>query len=317
MELQRGSNDLIKDSSVLGEKVNHPSLKGDHEGKITYTEHELHTDTAVSTKAIPIVDTVSKYQKVVIGKNKWWGNIMWLDGVLNVTERDEFVYHEMIVHVPMMTHPDPKRVLIIGGGDGGSAREVLKHPNLEKVVMVDIDEVVVNECKKHMPKINDGAFDDPRLNLIIGDGIEYVRKAEEDSFDVIILDSTDPIDEHTGDVFSNNDFYTECNRILGKTGVMSALSLMPMSFEMSEIRENLDMARSVFSKEKTRVYLVPTDTYDGQTSFNLMFKEGVHPKRLDKQRIREFTSKFKLKYYNYNIHLAAFCLPNYLQEGIS
>ena len=99
---------------------------------------------------------------------------MWLDNVLNVSERDEFIYHEMIVHVPMMIHPNPKRVLIIGGGDGGAAREVLKHPNLEKAVMIDIDEVVVNECKKHMPSLNNGAFDDPKMELIIGDGIDYV-----------------------------------------------------------------------------------------------------------------------------------------------
>ena len=94
-----------------------------------------------------MVDEMSPHQKVVIAKNKWWGITLWLDDVLNLTERDEFIYHEMIVHVPMFTHPDPRRVLIIGGDDGGSAREVLKHSNLEKCVMIEIDEMVVNACK--------------------------------------------------------------------------------------------------------------------------------------------------------------------------
>lgn len=205
----------------MNNEVKHPSLEGEHKGKVTITEHELNTDTNVSVRCLPIVDTKSQFQKVVIGKNKWWGNIMWLDGVLNVTERDEFVYHEMIVHVPMMTHPNPKRVLIVGGGDGGAAREALKHPNLEKVVMIDIDEVVVNECKKHMPSINGGAFEDPRLELIIGDGIDYVKKSEDNSFDVIIVDSTDPIPDTVGEVLFTLEFYENCKRILAPNGVVS------------------------------------------------------------------------------------------------
>lgn len=95
---------------------------------------------ASKPKCTPRVNKQSKFQKVVLAKDKWWGTILWLDDVVNVTERDEFIYHEMTAHVPMMIHKDPKRVLIIGGGDGGSAREVLRHPNLEKFVMVDIDE---------------------------------------------------------------------------------------------------------------------------------------------------------------------------------
>lgn len=149
----------------------------------------------------------SDFQKVTIAKNKWWGNVLYLDDVLNVSERDEFVYHEMIVHVPMMIHPNPKRVLIIGGGDGGSARELLKHKDLDKAVMIDIDGVVVNECKKHMPALHGGAFDDPRLELIIGDGIDYIQKSADNSFDVIIVDSTDPIPDSCGEVLFTTEFY--------------------------------------------------------------------------------------------------------------
>lgn len=127
----------------------------------------------------------------------------------------------MIVHVPMMVCPNPKRVLIIGGGDGGAAREVLKHENLEKFVMIDIDEVVVNTCREHMPSLNNGAFDDKRLELIIGDGIDYVNKAADNSFDVIIVDSTDPIPDSCGEVLFTSEFYEQCRRVLSKDGVIS------------------------------------------------------------------------------------------------
>ena len=177
--------------------------------QLKITENEPNTDSEfkVGIEGHPKVNKMSKFQKVTIAKNKWWGNVLWLDNVLNVSERDEFIYHEMIVHVPMMIHPNPKRVLIIGGGDGGAAREVLKHKNLDKFVMIDIDEVVVNECKKHMPSLNNGAFDDKRLELIIGDGIEYVKNAEDGSFDVIIVDSTDPIPDSCGEVLFTTEFY--------------------------------------------------------------------------------------------------------------
>jgi spermidine synthase len=127
----------------------------------------------------------------------------------------------MIVHVPMMIHPNPKRALIVGGGDGGSAREILKHPGLEKCVMIDIDGDVVEACRKHLPSLNNGAFENPKLELIIGDGIDYVKRAEDNSFDVIIVDSTDPTPEGVGEVLFTKEFYENCYRILGKNGVMT------------------------------------------------------------------------------------------------
>lgn len=228
---------------------------------------------------------------------------MWLDNVLNVSERDEFIYHEMIVHVPMMIHPNPKRVLIIGGGDGGAAREVLKHPDLEKAVMIDIDEVVVNECKKHMPSLNNGAFDDPRMELIIGDGIDYVKKAQDGSFDVIIVDSTDPIPDSCGEVLFTTEFYKSCKRVLSKDGVISTQSIMPMRYEKEIYLNAMKNLQDSFTKEKCWVYLIPTDTYNGQTSLGLCFKGDSHPEKLDKARIKAFTqANPTLKYYNFKIH---------------
>lgn len=188
---------------------------------------------------------------------------MWVDNVLNVCERDEFVYHEMIVHVPMMIHPNPTRVLIIGGGDGGSAREVLKHPNLTNATMIDIDEEIVSLCKKHIPKISNGAFDNPRLNLKIEDGIAFVKNAPDDSFDVIIVDSTDPLPDSVGEVLFTKDFYENCYRILGKNGSISTQALMPMRYDADIYKRSMGNIQHAFGKDHTYVYFAPTDSYNG------------------------------------------------------
>ena len=165
---------------------------------------------------------------------------MWLDNVVNVTETDEFVYHEMIVHAPMNIHPNPTRVLIVGGGDGGAAREVLKHSGLTKFVMIDIDEVVVNACKRYLPSLNDGAFDDPRLELIIGDGIDYVMKAEDNSFDFIIVDSTDPTPDGCGEVLFTDEFYRNCLRILDNGGILANQIVMPMRYDADVYKRTIN-----------------------------------------------------------------------------
>jgi spermidine synthase len=315
MELQRGSTDLINNPQLLQDTVTHSKLDGDQ--SIVLTEEELHTDTkfCIKTDGPAMVNKMSKFQKVVIAKNKWWGNMLWLDDVVNVTDRDEFIYHEMIVHVPMMICPSPKRVLIIGGGDGGSAREVLKHSNLEKFVMVDIDEDVVNGCAKYMPSLNDGAFEDPRLELIIGDGIEYVHNAADASFDVIIVDSTDPIPGSCGEILFSTDFYTQVMRILSPNGVVSTQSIMPMRYDADIYKRSIKAIQSVFA-DNMYIYLIPTDSYEGQTSLSLCFKGESHPNRINKERVKAFEAEHKLKYYNYNIHNASFCLPNYLKETL-
>jgi len=175
----------------------------------------------------------------VIAENKWWGRVMWVDDVLNVTERDEFVYHELMVHVPMFIHPNPTRVLIIGGGDGGAARELLKHPNLTDATMIDIDEELVMMCKKHIPKINNGAFDNPKLNLRFEDGIAHVKNMPENSYDVIIVDSTDPLPDSVGEVLFTKEFYENCHRILAPNGAITTQALMPMRYDADIFKRSM------------------------------------------------------------------------------
>lgn len=239
---------------------------------------------------------------------------MWVDDVPNVCERDEFVYHELMVHIPMMIHPKPTRVLIIGGGDGGSAREVLKHPGLTNATMIDIDEELVMMCKKHIPNINNGAFDSPNLNLIFGDGIEFVKNAEDNSFDVIIVDSTDPLPDTVGEVLFTKDFYKNCHRILAPNGTMSTQGLMPMRYSGDVYKRALDNIQSAFGKDNLWVFFGPTDSYEGCTSFCLGFKGDTHPKKIDKERVKSFTKEAKLKYYSYGMHKASLTLPNYVRD---
>lgn len=134
----------------------------------------------------------TEFQDMVIFENPKFGRVLVLDGVIQTTEKDEFIYHEMMVHTPMLANGAAKRVLIIGGGDGGCLREALRHPGVGKVTMVEIDPTVVELSRKYLPGHSDGAFDDPRTDLVIADGLKYVAESDE-KFDVIIVDSTDPI----------------------------------------------------------------------------------------------------------------------------
>ncbi|WP_257287757.1 polyamine aminopropyltransferase, partial [Endozoicomonas sp. SESOKO2] len=165
----------------------------------------------------------TEHQHLVIFNNKMFGRMMALDGVIQTTEKDEFIYHEMMTHVPILTHGNARRVLIIGGGDGGILREVLKHKNVEHVTMVEIDGAVVDMCKKWLPNHSAGAYEDPRAHLVIDDGINFVsdrEKTPDGSFDVIISDCTDPIGP--GEVLFSSEFYAGCKRLLKEGGIFVA-----------------------------------------------------------------------------------------------
>jgi len=235
-----------------------------------------------------------------------------LDGVVNTTEKDEFVYHEMISHVPLLSHPNPKKVLIIGGGDGGTAREVLRHSNLERVVMVEIDSMVIDACKKYLPGLS-SSLDDPNLELIVDDGIKYVLEAKDKSFDLIIVDSTDP--SGPGEVLFTDEFYQNCLRVLTDDGLLvcqaQSFSGSPQRFQEVYARYN-----KIFGKDKVWAYLYNTPTYPtGCWTFAFCSKGATHPfKNLDEERIVKFVAENDMKYYNEDIHKGAFALPNYARK---
>ncbi|MGO3518598.1 MAG: polyamine aminopropyltransferase, partial [Acetobacter cibinongensis] len=199
--------------------------------------------------------TKSPFQDIVVFESDSHGRVLMLDGVVQITERDEFVYQEMLTHVPLFTHGAPRSVLIIGAGDGGVLRRVLEHPGVEKAVMVEIDGAVIELSKKHLPSIAGDAWTNPRAEVIVGDGIDYVAKAADGSFDVIIVDSTDPIG--VGEVLFTDSFYEHCARILTADGLIVNQCGVPF-MQADELHETSVRRAKFFPHVSAYVAAVPT-----------------------------------------------------------
>lgn len=247
------------------------------------------------------------FQHISVFENALFGRVLTLDGVVQTTERDEFCYHESIVHVPMVAHGAARRVLIIGGGDGGALREALKHP-VEKVTMVELDDTVVKLCREYMPSLSDGAFDDPRTELIFADGIDYARTSAE-KFDVVIVDSTDPIGP--GEVLFTESFYADCARLLTGQGVLVTQSGVTFT-QASEARGTWQRMNTLFADAALYVAQVPTYAAGFMT-----LGWGCHspaPRATPPDEIARRVSALGLdtRYYNAAMHTACFALPTYI-----
>jgi len=247
----------------------------------------------------------TRYQDVAVLDTYQFGRMLVLDGIVQTTEKDEFIYHEMIAHVPLFTHPAPRTVLIIGGGDGGAAREALKHSEVERVDLVEIDRRVVEIAREYLPSIA-CAYDDERLNLIVGDGIEHARKADGD-YDVIIVDSTDPVGPAVG--LFTEEFYRSAHEALAEEGVMVAQTESPFT-EPGLIERVYKAVAEVFPV--ARFYLADVPTYPcGTWGFTLGSK--VHdPVTVPEERIRGVETS----YYSPAVHRRSFLLPPFVQRII-
>jgi spermidine synthase len=252
----------------------------------------------------------TEYQDLAIIDTIDYGRMMLLDGLVMLTEKDEFVYHEMLAHPSLYTHPNPQRVLIIGGGDGGTLREVVKHPSVQKAVLVEIDGAVINASKKFFPQVASG-FDSPKAEVIVGDGIKYVAETKE-KFDIILIDSTDPVGPAEG-LFSP-DFYRNCHNILNDNGILTTQSETPFIDKFSQvIPEVVRNFKSLFSE--TNLYLAYIPTYpSGLWSFTMGSKKQNPVSDFDLNRYQE--DRLELNYYNDEIHKAAFSLPNFVRKLI-
>jgi spermidine synthase len=227
-----------------------------------------------------------------------------------LSERDEFVYHEMISHVAMFTHPDPKRVLIIGGGDGGTAREVLKHPSVEQVDMVEIDKTVVDASKLHFPGVGD--FDNPKLRVLYEDGIAFVKQVSE-AYDVIIIDGSDPVGPAEG--LFEKDFYRFCLEALSDDGVLTAQTESPWveSYypSMKKVFHALDDLFPVSGMYLSYIPLYPA----GMWSMACASKQEEPLSRETDARIENGKEVLSgLRYYNRDVHRGAFALPNFVKQ---
>ena len=254
----------------------------------------------------------TEHQHLVIFENARMGRVMALDGVIQTTEADEFIYHEMLTHVPILAHGLAKRVLIIGGGDGGMLREVCKHRSVEHITMVEIDGTVVDMCKEFLPNHSRGAYDDPRLNLVIDDGMRFVATTEE-KFDVIISDSTDPIGP--GEVLFSENFYQACRRCLNDGGILVTQNGTPF-MQLGEVQTTARRMNGLFADWHFYQAAVPTYIGGAMTFAWGSTRADYRKLPLETLRQRYAGSGIVTRYYNADIHQAAFALPQYVLEAV-
>ncbi len=258
----------------------------------------------------------SDFQDIMVFESTSHGRVMLLDGVVQITERDEFVYQEMLTHVPLLAHGAAKRVLIIGAGDGGVLRRVLQHRNVEKAVMVEIDGEVIRLAKEFMPGIAGDAWHDPRAEVIVGDGIDYVRQAADASFDVVIVDSTDPIG--VGEVLFTDEFYANAARLLSAQGLIVNQCGVPF-MQADELREtNIRRGRAF---PDTWAYVAAVPTYVGGFMTLGWAAKDATLRAVPVETIRARAEAAGIlgatRYWTPEIHVGAFALPPYIAENLA
>lgn len=230
------------------------NLVREADGKLWYTE-TLHRGLCTSYELTNVLyDSRTPHQRLIVADTVRFGRMVALDGATQVTTSDEYVYHEMLSHVPILAHGGVEDVLIIGGGDGGMAEEVLRHQAVKRLVMVEIDPGVIEFAKQHLADIHRGCFDDRRFDLIIADGKDYAAGAG-DRFDVIIIDSTDPIGP--GEVLFTRSFYRDCKRLLKPDGVLVTQNGVPF-FQPDELKNTVYNFAQLFADAGCYLAVVPT-----------------------------------------------------------
>ncbi len=245
------------------------------------------------------------YQRLDVFETEFYGNVLVLDGAVQITEKDEFVYHEMLAHVPLYTHPAPKNVLVIGGGDGGTVREAVKHADVEHVDLVEIDETVIEVSRTYFPEVS-RELDNPKLTILLMDGIEYV-KSKKAHYDVILIDSTDPVGPAEGLISAA--FYRDAADALKDNGVMAVQAESPFFYPgwVRKICQNLKTAFPV-----VKLYLSFTPTYPGGMWTFGFASKGLDPvEDFDPSRV---PSDADFRYYTPGLHRAAFQLPAFAEE---
>ena len=283
--------------------MNHPS-------STWFREDFSHTGSSIGFRVARKLDEVqSEFQKIEIFETTDWGNLMVIDGAMMVTTRDNFFYHEMMAHAPLFTHPDPKDVVIIGGGDCGTLREVLKHPGVRTAVQCDIDEQVTRMAEKYFPELCE-SNNDPRATVMFDDGIAFMRDAPAASIDVVIVDSTDPVGPAEG--LFNAAFYASCLRALRPGGILVQQSESPLAL-LNLINDMRDAMREAgFTAFATLPF--PQPCYPtGWWSCTLARKgDALDTFRADAAEAKPFTTK----YYTAGIHQGALATPPFVAEAL-
>ncbi|MBI1383350.1 MAG: polyamine aminopropyltransferase [Rhizobiales bacterium] len=278
-----------------------------------WIEEDLHDGWGSRYRVDRLIhESHTEHQHLVIFENAKFGRVMMLDSIAQLTTADEFVYHEMMAHVPIVAHGRVRRVLIVGGGDGGVMREVLRHPGVERVVLCEIDRGVIDMSLEFFPGVAGGAFDDPRAEVVIADGVRFVAETNE-RFDAILVDSTDPVGP--GAVLFTREFYQSCKRCLTPGGVLVTQNGVAF-MQGKTLKASVGHFRGLFADGS--LYLGVTPTYVGGA---MSYGWATDDVRLRSLKVEEVEGRFSplgivTRYYTPQVHVAAFALPAYVHETI-
>jgi spermidine synthase len=274
-----------------------------------WIEETFHPHWRVRLEADRVLHEMkTAHQHLVIFTNATWGTVLMLDGVCQLTTLDEFIYHEMMAHVPLMALARPRRVLVVGGGDGGVLREVLKHPSVQKATLCEIDRAVIDLSLKYYPGIANGCFDDPRADVVIADGLKYVAETSE-RFDAIIVDSSEPIGPSA--VLHTREFFADCKRALKPGGVLVTQNGLPFLFP-----DHLEATTAIFAslfKAAAPFFCTQPCYFGGPFALNLATddKDALKLDAKDLEKRRRKRGVEGLRYWTPDVHVAAFALPAY------
>lgn len=254
----------------------------------------------------------SEHQHLVVMENEIFGRLLCLNGFIQASTADEWIYHEMVTHVPMLAFGEPKRVLVIGGGDGGVLREVFRHPSVEHATLVEIEKDVIDFCTEWMPELSNGSFDDPRLDVVITDGAKWVKEYSGEKFDVIIVDSTDPVGP--GIVLFTEEFYRDCKSCLTDGGVLVTQSGLPF-LQPEELKMGYRNMKPSFDHFGYYIIAVPAYSSGGHMVLGFACEdETVRNVCVDElqSRMAKLHGFEGFKYYTPEVHKAAFALPKFI-----
>lgn len=271
-----------------------------------YPKHGSAFSIKVKSK---LEEVQSPFQKIEMFDTEWFGKLMIIDGCTMVSDRDNYLYHEMMTHPVLYTHPNPKRVWVIGGGDCGSLKEVLRHSEVEEAIQIEIDEQVTRLAEKYFPDLC-ASNSDPRAQLLFIDGIQWVKDAPDGSVDVIIVDSTDPVGPAEG--LFNESFYRECIRCLGPTGILVQQSESPLFHE--------DLIMDMHSTMRAAGFVQTKTFYFPQCLYPSGWWSGTMASMGDLSGFRESAASsrpFETRYYNVDLHKAAFATPEFMRRRLA
>ncbi len=314
LEMKRGSLNLLKrvdfDLKVMREDAREHLEKETHKRNVWLTDKDENQAFSLRHTGEVLYNKTSDFQNTRVINSYAYGKALVIDNMVMTTDKDEFHYHEMIAHPAMLSHGNIKRALVIGGGDGGTVREILRHKEVKEVIMIEIDPYVVEAARIHLPELS-AEFDNPRLDLRIMDGIKFVKEAEEGYFDAVFVDSTDPVGP--GEGLFNREFYENCQRILNDKGILVVQGESPQFHNETFVEIN-HLFKNIFGENHVYTMLFNAPTYPtGTWAFQIATKSHLDPRETDRGIIAKFCTENGLRYYNADIHTATFCLPTYVK----